>query len=331
MNNTILFLDFDGVMITEYGKRVNQDDGSGQDEFGPIFDSNAEDTLDAIMDQVHFEIVVTSNRRYVGLKQLHLMWEKRQLESYIIDITPLHAADEAIAQGETNPGKIKAIEIKAWLKNHPDVKHYAIVDDEPIDDVDLQPHFIQCDSELGICNVEYYIVKVLQGFYHTSMLPPKDFSLLGCPKIAKLPAIGLPLSTNDMIEKVMENVVLIAEKGDNRQVALAYGLAMLITMQTRLSYVHYRYDELLGLLCNIAIDLKEVEMAKMLMRIIEGNKEVKRMLEDYKEEMQEEFIELSKAIDAISPEEAVDNRLVYFELICELRRHWLNDFMQIHY
>lgn len=338
-NQQIIFLDFDGVMITERGTAINKEDfGVTEDEFGTLFDDDAMETLKEIEQKASFSIVVTSNRRFVGLEQLRQMWKKRKLAGNILDITPLHAADDAIAHGESHQGKIKAIEIKAWLQSHPEVKRYIVVDDEPIEDAELQSHFIQCDPVWGLSDKIVEITESLLGTRYKPMPTPKGFNLLGEAKsvlledikksgilykqMAQLPKIDMS-KPFDFMEKVIQNTILLTEKG-SEQVALAYGLAMLITMQTHVLYLYCRFDEFIGLLCSIAINLKEVELAKMLMRIMEGTVDLLSDVEDI--QIMKEFYDLEEAIEAIPAAEVVDNRLVYFELICELRRHWVRLF-----
>lgn len=364
----VLFLDFDGVMITEFGTQVHEELGSTEDEFGPLFDPHAEEALKDLEKEFSFDIVVTSNRRYVGLETLRAMWKKRGLAGNLYDITPLHVADQAIAEGEKDSGNIKVIEIKAWLAQHPEVEKYAIVDDEPqamIRDIALSKHVAFCHKGESLADQLYTIVRILRGVNYQPIKAPKEFRLFNkdaythkelsknkllYTQIANLPLTYIRIkmgkgflgwlakkvlkknfcfvdelpyildyySVDEYMDQVMQNVIRIY-KNDTEQVALAYGLAMLITMQTNDWLKKCRYHEFLGLLCSISISLKEVEMAKMLMRLMEGS---------WKDDVQYEwnidsnFYKLEKEIENIPKSEAKDNRLSYFELICELRRHW---------
>ena len=363
----VLFLDFDGVMITEFGTQVRETLGSTEDEFGPMFDPTAENALQDLEKKVSFDIVVTSNRRFVGLETLQAMWKKRKLGGNLYDITPLHAADQAIAEGEKDPCNIKAIEIKSWLAQHPEVGLYVIVDDEPIEDIELKANVVLCHSNFGLAEKYYTIVSAFRGVLHKPLEAPNDFGLFNlrsCEQLrtasrkkllykdfAQLPKIPIKQSKGivgwfartflkkkvfyiteldssidefgSFMAKVMENVLRIIKSG-NEQVALAYGLAMLITMQTNAYFKYCRYHEFIGLLCEIAVGLKEVEMAKMLIRIMEGSHFLESLYTDFTK-VDERFFELEEKIHLIPESEVKDNRLLYFELICELRRHWYNE------
>ena len=64
----IIFLDFDGVLNTEFYQEVlNQQCKNWQDEHGALFDSNAVKQLKRIIDATNADIVVESSWKYLGL------------------------------------------------------------------------------------------------------------------------------------------------------------------------------------------------------------------------------------------------------------------------
>lgn len=67
----IIFLDFDGVLNTEYHQRQLQFEGKiWQDRHGASFDPEAVKQLQAIVDKTHADIVIESSWKYLGLEAM---------------------------------------------------------------------------------------------------------------------------------------------------------------------------------------------------------------------------------------------------------------------
>ena len=115
----IIFLDFDGVLNTEYYQGLLQFQGKQQrDEYGAIFAPGAVKQLKRIIEDTTAEIVVSSSWKSLGLAKLQELWMKRNLPGRVIDVTPLHSGN-------------KGDEIAAWLvENATSEARYVVIDDE---------------------------------------------------------------------------------------------------------------------------------------------------------------------------------------------------------
>lgn len=137
----IIFLDFDGVLNTEYYQGLLQFQGKQwQDQYGAFFDPRAVRQLKRIIDATGADIVVESSWKYLGLEAMRELWRVRDLPGRVIDITP----------SLTN-NKSKGEEIAAWLSEYamPDAR-YVIIDDEYVM-LDAQiPFFIWTNPYEGL-------------------------------------------------------------------------------------------------------------------------------------------------------------------------------------
>ena len=117
----IIFLDFDGVLNTEYYQGLLQFQGKQwQDQYGAFFDPRAVRQLKRVIDATGADIVVESSWKYLGLEAMQELWRVRNLPRRVIDITPS-------LTGNASKGE----EIAAWLSEYatPDTR-YVIIDDE---------------------------------------------------------------------------------------------------------------------------------------------------------------------------------------------------------
>ena len=139
----ILFLDFDGVLVTERGQKHHlAANGTLRDEHGALFDPLSVDSLRQIIDSTDAEIVVTSTwKMEIGLDGIRQMWRDRDLPGKVIgvtpDIDPIHRGDE----------------IAAWLDSYGEDCRYAIIDDTPFTDFfrkEQLPHIFKVDERTGI-------------------------------------------------------------------------------------------------------------------------------------------------------------------------------------
>ena len=139
----IIFLDFDGVLVTDRGQQSQlAAGGTLRDVHGALFDSLSVDCLRQIIDSTDAEIVVTSTwKMEMGLDGIRKMWCDRDLPGKVIgvtpDIDPIHRGDE----------------IAAWLNTCGDDCRYAIIDDTPFTDFfreEQLPHLFKVDECTGI-------------------------------------------------------------------------------------------------------------------------------------------------------------------------------------
>ena len=116
----VIFLDFDGVMDTEYYDQILISEGKPiNDEYGIVFDPNSIRNLKRIVDETYADIVVTSTWKYeMSYADILDMWKARELPGFVTDVTP------------NIPGcRCRGDEIDAWLQDCKDECQYVILDD----------------------------------------------------------------------------------------------------------------------------------------------------------------------------------------------------------
>ena len=150
-----LFLDFDGVLNTEFYQDLLLSQGKQwQDEHGAFFDPEAVKQLERIIDATQASIVIESSWKYLGLKAMQEMWHDRQLPGRVIDITSSCASDswlQATSIDENDLNHCKGIEIASWLFDHAaEGTRYVIIDDEYVILDSQLPHFIMTNPFDGI-------------------------------------------------------------------------------------------------------------------------------------------------------------------------------------
>lgn len=158
MNHSkIIFLDFDGVLNTEYHQRLLQYEGkTWQDCHGSLFDSEAVRQLKRIVDTTHADIVIESSWKYLGLEAMQEMWKDRQLPGRVIGITPSIVSDDILLSTDldiTNPAMLhcKGAEIASYLcDNGKQDFPYVIIDDEYVVLESQLPHFILTNPYDGL-------------------------------------------------------------------------------------------------------------------------------------------------------------------------------------
>ena len=142
----IIFLDFDGVLVTDRGQKHQlATNGTLRDEHGALFDPECVKCLKEIIDSTDAEIVVTSTwKMEMGLEGIRQMWSDRDLPGNVIgvtpDIDPIHRGDE----------------IAAWLETFGEDCRYVIIDDTPFTDFfreEQLPHLFKVDEQVGITEV----------------------------------------------------------------------------------------------------------------------------------------------------------------------------------
>ena len=158
--NKIIFLDFDGVLNTEYYQGLLQYQGKPwQDEYGAFFDPKAVKQLKRIIDATDADIVVESSWKYLGLDAMKELWKVRNLPGRIIDITPSTTSDEYLLNVDLDDFSnfsnkmhhCKGLEISSWLSEKGlSNTRYVIIDDEYVILDSQLPHFILTNPYEGI-------------------------------------------------------------------------------------------------------------------------------------------------------------------------------------
>ena len=118
----VIFLDFDGVL-----NLIPQ----GHDDYGGIFHPEFVDNLGRIIEETDAKLVISSSWRHMGLERLRMMWEHRGYPGEIIDVTPdlrWRTKEDAMELNEVE--YVRGDEIDSWLKLHPEVTNYVILDDD---------------------------------------------------------------------------------------------------------------------------------------------------------------------------------------------------------
>ncbi|MBR1464643.1 MAG: hypothetical protein IJ604_14870 [Prevotella sp.] len=139
----VLFLDFDGVMVTDrYQTQLMTTNSPLRDEYGAKFDPVCVECLKLIIDSTDADIVVTSTWKMErGLDGMQRMWQVRHLPGNILDVTP---DIDPIHRGE---------EIAVWLEKWGDECRYAIIDDTPFTDFfreEQLQHLFKVDERTGL-------------------------------------------------------------------------------------------------------------------------------------------------------------------------------------
>ena len=132
----IIFLDFDGVMLTDRHQQPLQD------EYGAVFDPACVEQLKQIINSTGADIVVTSTWKIdLGAGGIRMMWTDRHLPGKFIGVTP---NINSIHRGE---------EIAAWLTAHGNDCRYAIIDDCPFTNFfqeEQLSHLFRVDERIGL-------------------------------------------------------------------------------------------------------------------------------------------------------------------------------------
>ena len=140
-----LFLDFDGVLNTEFYQDLLMSQGKPfRDKHGPFFDPVAVEQLKRVIDSTRADIVVESSWKYLGLEAMQDMWTDRQLPGRVIAVTPsIVSASWSLDDNGLDARQSKGIEIDFWLfENATQDARYVIIDDEYVILDSQLPRFI---------------------------------------------------------------------------------------------------------------------------------------------------------------------------------------------
>jgi hypothetical protein len=158
----VIFLDFDGVIVTHRQLRKPQPDSAAHALDALIAakaDPNCVAALNRLCDETGAKIVVTSSwRRLAGfvdpleyVREVLRLWGVR---AEVIDVTPMLERELMVTTDDGNRAPLalperRGHEIQAWLDGNPGVARFVILDDE--DDMDhLRPRLVRTDIEDGL-------------------------------------------------------------------------------------------------------------------------------------------------------------------------------------
>lgn len=127
----ILFLDHDGVIClsSEWGGRFNNEEGL--DSIFDQFNKEAIEVLNEIIKKTDCEIVITSDwKNYAKLDQMKELYKIRGVLKSPIDYTPDPEYKEDFKWSrQYQYEQLRCLEVKTWLKRHPEVIKWVAVDD----------------------------------------------------------------------------------------------------------------------------------------------------------------------------------------------------------
>lgn len=151
-----LFLDFDGVLNTEFYQDLLISKGEPwRDGHGPLFDPQTVEQLKRIIDATQADIVIVSSWKYLGLEAMQDMWVARHLPGSVVDITPsIVSASWSLDDNGLDARQSKGIEIDFWLfENAAQDARYVIIDDEYVILDSQLPYFILTNPFDGITDL----------------------------------------------------------------------------------------------------------------------------------------------------------------------------------
>ena len=144
-----LFLDIDGVLNTgRYSDYLIENGLCETDADGYLFDPEAVQNLEHIIDATDAKIIITSTWRFDS--DMQALWHNRNLAGDVIDVTPTIQKEKAIGKLKIWYGH-RGMEVEAWLQDNATVPYkYAILDDEDDYLPSQSDHLVITDPMTGI-------------------------------------------------------------------------------------------------------------------------------------------------------------------------------------
>lgn len=138
----MLFLDFDGVLVHEsYAGDAPEEAALWSESH---FDPAVIARVNALCARAGASVVISSSwRQNHSLDELRGMLERRGLRASVLGVTPsMHRSPDGrrLERGD---------EIQAWLDAHPEVRGFAIADDDE-DMAHLRPFLVRTSMERGL-------------------------------------------------------------------------------------------------------------------------------------------------------------------------------------
>ena len=119
-----------------------------------ILDERAICQLRRIVETTGAEIILSSSWRWYKDQRntVHKQLKRKNID--FIDTTPIEIT---VKMSRTD-------EINAWLKKHPEIDNYVILDDEEIKDIKLIPHLVRTTFKHGLTRDKAeQAIKILKG------------------------------------------------------------------------------------------------------------------------------------------------------------------------
>lgn len=145
----IIFLDIDGVIVTEqyllslYEKQISNNITLCMDKYGHVFDPACINRILNIVNKTSAKVVISSTWRLNGIISLKRMFEYRNIDLHVFDITPCLES------------RIRDEEISLWLHRYKKPVNYVIIDDEDIISSSHENHFVRIENYYtGITDIE---------------------------------------------------------------------------------------------------------------------------------------------------------------------------------
>lgn len=111
-----LFLDIDGVLNTgRYSDYLVKNGLCETDEDGYLFDPEAVDWLQYIIEKTEAKIVITSTWRLDG--DMQVLWRNRELAGEVVGVTPSLPREKAVGKMKLFYGH-RGMEVEAWLQDY---------------------------------------------------------------------------------------------------------------------------------------------------------------------------------------------------------------------
>lgn len=200
----VLFLDFDGVLNSSQWLSEVRTYVTGAWTNTNWFDPAAIARLNKIIEETGAKIVVSSSWR-IGRTVLDLckiLFGAGFVGAIIGKITDeLRRASEGRLRPEIEP-VTRGEEIKIWLNAHPQVTHFAVVDDDS--DMDLvRENFVQTDFETGLLDKHVGRIIALLNAPPCEMVDGPDDADCGFASVIRIQ--GLPSCARHLKARRNEN------------------------------------------------------------------------------------------------------------------------------
>jgi len=144
-NQKILFLDIDGVLISEeyFKKKFSKETGLSR------FNPDSVYLIKALIEEFSLQIVISSSWRYGAIdKLMHELKINKLLDHLYYDwFTPV-----------IHPPH-RGTEIKLWLDLHPEVSEYVILDDDENILDEQKDNYVQTHLDYGMISEHYNRVR----------------------------------------------------------------------------------------------------------------------------------------------------------------------------
>jgi hypothetical protein len=150
----VIFLDMDGVMnstrsaigLGGYGD-IRPVGSPKQTKTEARLDPVAVGILKRIVTTTHAKIVISSTWRFRS--------EAESIDRFNTLFRALEFPEVCIGSTCHVPSGFRGEEIRRWVRDHPDVEDYVILDDDSDMHEDQKSHFFKCDGRVGLAYEQF--------------------------------------------------------------------------------------------------------------------------------------------------------------------------------